>query len=236
MEGREFLLSVCASGSRSCPLFYAIPYSRFLHLDPGTQSEYSCPVSLVTIGILDQKRKVVPGNLRSQFDCGSPELVEELSCASVDRLRRSILSVWVDTIHLLQGLERTTRQRRRYALLKSDSIPCTLQSSSFSGLMMEGFYYYCLLGSSCLVTQTESRIIGFLILRPLTLNRALPLTSLFSACCQPVMRLSIRHKAISIVSTLLIIKYIISHHINLSFHCPPTHLFIFCHLGFSGEL
>ena len=75
-------------------------------------------------GIPDQKRAVVLGNLRSQFDCGSPELVEELSYASVDGLRRSILSVRVGTIHLVQVLERTIRQRRRrYALLKSDSIP-----------------------------------------------------------------------------------------------------------------
>lgn len=63
------------------------------------------PVSLITIGIPDQKREVVLGNLRSQFDCGSPELVEELSCASVDGLRRSILPVRVGTIHLVQVLE-----------------------------------------------------------------------------------------------------------------------------------
>lgn len=81
-------------------------------------------VSLVTTGIPDQKREVVLGNIRSQFDCGSPELVEEQSCASVDGLRRSILSVRVGTVHLVQVLERRIRQRsRRYALLKSDSIP-----------------------------------------------------------------------------------------------------------------
>lgn len=141
------------------------------------------------------------------------------------------------TIHLVQGRERTIRQRsRRYALLKSDSVLCTFQSSSFSGLMTEAFSYYCPLGSSCPVPQTESHIIAFLILRPLTLNRALPLTSSFSSL------LSARHETFRKTrgnfhsKYLLIIKYIISHHINLSFHCPPTHLFIFRRLGFSGEL
>lgn len=163
--------------------------------------------------------------------------MEELSRASVDGLRRSILSVWVGTIHLVEVLERTIRQRsRRYALLKSDSIPWTLQSSSFSYFMMEGFNYYCSLGSSCPVPQTESCIIAFAILRPLPLNRALPLTSSFCSL------LSARHETFRKTrgnfhsKYLLIIKYIISHHINLSFHCPPTHLFIFCRLGVSGEL
>lgn len=96
--------------------------------------------------------------------------------------------------------------------------------------------YYCPLGSSCPVPQTESHIIAFLILRPLTLNRALLLTSSFSSL------LSARHETFRKTrgnfhsKYLLIIKYIISHHINLSFHCPPTHLFIFRRLGFSGEL